>query len=196
MGLYGALVVRPSIGPNFAYTAATQFDPAREFMLLLSEIDPDLHHAVETGATYDFTTLHNRYYMINGRAFPDTVQDNGTSFLPTQPYGALIRIQPNNASNPQAALIRMLNAGAENHPFHPHGNHTQEIAQDGRLLLNGAGTSPARTEHFGETIGSGQTIDYMLRWDTTGTDSSASRSTTTGTRPPTHSRWRRRTTST
>ena len=173
MGLYGALVVRPSIGANFAYTAATQFDPAREFMLLLSEIDPDLHHAVETGATYDFTTLHNRYYMINGRAFPDTVQDNGTSFLPTQPYGALIRIQPNSASSPQAALIRMLNAGAENHPFHPHGNHTQEIAQDGRLLLNGAGTSPARSEHFAETIGSGQTIDYMLRWDRTGTDSSA-----------------------
>ena len=27
--------------------------------------------------------------------------------------------------NPQPALIRMLNAGAENHPFHPHGNHTQ-----------------------------------------------------------------------
>jgi FtsP/CotA-like multicopper oxidase with cupredoxin domain len=173
MGLYGALVVRPSIGSNFAYTAATQFDPAREYMLLLSEIDPDLHHAVETGSTYDFTTLHNHYYMINGRAFPDTVQDNGSAFLPSQPYGALIRIQPNTASKPQAALIRMLNAGAENHPFHPHGNHTQEIAQDGRLLLNGAGTSRASTEHFAETIGSGQTIDYLLRWDTTGTDSSA-----------------------
>ena len=37
------------------------------------------------------TTLHNRYYMINGRAFPDTVQDNGTALLPNQPYGALVR---------------------------------------------------------------------------------------------------------
>jgi FtsP/CotA-like multicopper oxidase with cupredoxin domain len=51
MGLYGALVVRPSIGANFAYTAATQFDPSREYMLLRSEIAPDLHPAVETGAT-------------------------------------------------------------------------------------------------------------------------------------------------
>ena len=171
MGLFGALVVRPSIGASYAYDSSTQFDPAREYMLLLSEVDPALHHAVETGATYDFTTLHNRYYFINGRAFPDTVQDNGTALLPTQPYGALVRIQPNNASSNQPALIRMLNAGAENHPFHPHGNHTREIAQDGRLLLNGAGTARASTEHFGESIGSGQTFDYLLRWDNVSTDS-------------------------
>ena len=60
-------------------------------------------------------------------------------------------------------MIRMLNAGALNHPFHPHGNHTSEIAQDGRLL---GGTGPsASTEHFGETIGAGQTQDFLLRWD-------------------------------
>jgi hypothetical protein len=51
----------------------------------------------------------------------------------------------------------MINVGAVNHPFHPHGNHTRQIAQDGRLV--------ASTEHFGETIGSGQTEDYLLRWD-------------------------------
>ena len=42
---------------RFAYDAATQFDPSREYLLLLAEIDPDLHHAVETGATYDFNAL-------------------------------------------------------------------------------------------------------------------------------------------
>src|SRR5262249_33677661 len=45
MGLYGALIVRPSAGANLAYGPSTQFDPGREYMLLLSEIDPDLHHA-------------------------------------------------------------------------------------------------------------------------------------------------------
>jgi len=166
MGLYGALVVRPTTGANFAYnSAATQFDPSREFVLLLAEIDPELHHAVETGGTYDINTLHNRYFTINGRSFPDTVQDNGSSLLPNQPYGALVRIQPNTASNTQPALVRMLNAGMLNHPFHPHGNHTREIAQDGRLLQNPAGTGSASTEHFGETIASGQTLDFLLRWD-------------------------------
>jgi FtsP/CotA-like multicopper oxidase with cupredoxin domain len=157
MGLYGALVVRPTIGAGYAYNAATQFDPSREYLLLLSEIDPDLHHAVETNKTYDFNALHNRYFAINGREFPDTIQDNGTGLLPNQPYGALVRIQPNTASNPLPALVRMINVGALNHPFHPHGNHTTQIAQDGRLV--------APSEHFAETIGSGQTEDYLLRWD-------------------------------
>jgi hypothetical protein len=160
MGLYGALVIRPAAGANFAYnSASSQFDPGREFLLLLNEIDPDLHHAVETGGTYDVNALHNRYFAINGREFPDTVQDNGSQLLPNQPYGALIRIQPNTASNTQPALLRMINAGLLNHPFHPHGNHTRQIAQDGRLV--------APTEHFGETIGAGQTLDYLLRWDDT-----------------------------
>jgi hypothetical protein len=165
MGLYSALVVRPSLGPNYAYGATTQFDPKREYILLLSEYDPDLHHAVEMGGAYDVTTLHNRYYAINGRSFPDSIQDNGSALNPTQPYGALVRLQPYDpATNSLPALIRMLNAGALNHPFHPHGNHTSEIAQDGRLLLSPTGGS-ASTEHFGETIGSGQTQDFLMRWD-------------------------------
>jgi hypothetical protein len=170
MGLYGALVVRPSLGPNYAYDASTQFDPSREYLILLAEIDPSLHHAVETGGTYDFDNLHNHYYTINGRSFPDTIQDNDSTLLPTQPYGALVRIKPTTASD-QPALIRMIDAGTENHPFHPHGNHTRQIAQDGRLILSPGGGS-ASTEHYGETIGAGQTQDYLIRWDNVSTDSS------------------------
>jgi FtsP/CotA-like multicopper oxidase with cupredoxin domain len=164
MGLYGALIVRPSAGAQYAYGTSTQFDQGREYLLLLSEIDPDLHHAVETGATYDVNSLRNRYFAINGREFPDTIQDNASGLLPNQPYGALVRIQPNTPTNTQPALIRMVNAGMLNHPFHPHGNHMSEIAQDGRVLQSPSGAS-ASTEHFGETIGSGQTQDFLLRWD-------------------------------
>jgi hypothetical protein len=166
MGLYGALVVRPSAGANLAYGASTQFDPGREYLLLLSEIDPELHHAVEVGATYNINALRDRYFSINGRQFPDTIQDNSSTLLPNQPYGSLVRIQPNTATNTQPALIRMINAGLLNHPFHPHGNHTRQIAQDGRLLTSPGGAS-ASTEHFGETVASGQTQDYLLRWDDT-----------------------------
>jgi FtsP/CotA-like multicopper oxidase with cupredoxin domain len=174
MGLYGALIVRPSAGANLAYGSTTQFNPAREFLLLLADIDPFLHHAVETNATYDFNSRNNRYFTINGRSFPDTVQDNGSSLLPNQPYGALVRIRPNSpASNPDPALIRMVNVGVDNHPFHPHGNHTRQIAQDGRPLASPTGGS-ASTEHFGESIGAGQTEDFMLRWDNQSTDTSGS----------------------
>jgi FtsP/CotA-like multicopper oxidase with cupredoxin domain len=164
MGLYGALIVRPNsttcpvvAGTACAYGAATRFNPGREYLLLLSEIDPVLHHAVETNGTYNINARRARYFTINGREFPDTLQDNGTALQPNQPYGSLVRIQPNTGSNTQPALIRMINAGLLNHPFHPHGNHTTQIAQDGRVV--------ARTEHFGETIGSGQTLDYLIRWD-------------------------------
>jgi hypothetical protein len=161
MGLYGALIVRPSAGAGFAYNAAsTQFDPSREYLLLLAEIDPELHHAVELGQPYNFNALLNRYFTINGREFPDTIQDNSSTLLANQPYGSLIRIQPTNladSSSTLPAMVRMINAGVTNHPFHPHGNHTTEIAQDGRLV--------APTEHFGETIGAGQTQDFLLRWD-------------------------------
>ena len=75
----------------------------------------------------------------------------------------------------------MINAGAVNHPFHPHGNHTRQIAQDGRLRRR------RPTEHFGETIGSGQTEDFLLRWDDAGRLES---------RPRTRCRWRSRTTAT
>src|SRR5262245_42521302 len=162
MGLYGALVIRPAACADCAYDPSTRFTPAREFLLLLAEIDPDLHHAVETGGAYDINARHNRYFTINGRSFPDTIQDNGSDLLPAQPYGSLVRLQPNSG----AALLRLINAGKDNHPFHPHGNHTREIAQDGRPL------GAASTEHFGETIGSGQTLDYLLRWDNKATDSS------------------------
>src|SRR5258706_8051056 len=164
MGLYGALVVRPNAttcppvaGTGCAYGASTRYDSGRDYLLLLSEIDPVLHHAVETGGTYDLNARRARYFTVNGREFPDTIQDNGTALQPNQPYGALVRLQPNTATNTRPALIRMVNAGLLNHPFHPHGNHTTEIAQDGRVV--------ARTEHFAETIGSGQTLDYLIRWD-------------------------------
>jgi hypothetical protein len=170
MGLYGVLVVRPVMGANYAYDdASSQFDPTREYLILLADMDPDLHHAVETGGSYDYTLRHDRYYTVNGRNFPDTLLENGTNLLPAQPYGALVRIQPTTLAD-QPALVRMVNAGMDNHPYHPHGNHMTQIAQDARLLLSPEGSS-ASSERFGETIGSGQTEDYLIRWDTSATDS-------------------------
>lgn len=166
MGLYGALVVRPAMGANFAYNdATTQFDPNREYLILLHEIDPTLHRAVELGQAYDVTTLSFDYWTVNGRSFPDSISDNGVVWLPDQPYGALVRVQPYNAAtNALPALIRYANAGMENHPFHPHGNHLRVIARDGRLLRGPAGEDTS-FEDFTRTIGSGQSYDLLFTWD-------------------------------
>ncbi len=156
MGMYGALIVRPTGHADWAYNAATAFNPSEEYILLLAEIDPVLHQAVKLNKPFDFTTKHDRYFTVNGRSFPDTIQENGSALLPFQPYGAMVRMRP-TVPGEAPSLIRMLNAGSDNHPFHPHGNHATQISQDGRLVTP--------TEHFGETIGAGMTEDFTLRWD-------------------------------
>ncbi len=157
MGLAGALVVRPAAGDNFAYNdPATQFDPDREYLLLFHEIDPALHQAVEYGLPYNVTTRHDHYWTINGRGAVDTLLDNNVFWMPNQPYSSLVRIEAGAAL---PALIRYLNAGTVNHPFHPHGNTMKVVGRDGRAL------GAAALENFTTTIGAGQTVDLLFRWD-------------------------------
>ncbi len=175
MGLYGALVVRPpadvATGLPRAYGPGTEYLPNTEFVLLLSEMDPNLHSAVELNQPYDVTTLHPRYWLINGRSFPDTIAPNNAAWLPHQPYGALEHLtvqdlntpDPNNPNN-APALIRYLNAGSRNHPFHPHGENGRLIARDATPLLD-VGGNDLSYETFSFNIGSGQTWDQTYHYD-------------------------------
>ncbi len=162
MGLYGALIIRPTMGPNYAYNdASTEFNPNQEYLLLLHDIDPGLHQAVERGEPLDFNHRKDHYWTINGRSNPDTLNDNFVPWLPNQPYSSLVRVEamdPVTAASTPPALIRYINAGLENHPFHPHGNHLETIAQDGRMW------GSASIESFTRTIGSGQTYDLLFKW--------------------------------
>jgi hypothetical protein len=239
MGMVGALIVRPThvsaaycdgltsaTSPKappttvaYMYDAcSTAYSPNHEFMHLLTEIDPHMHHAIElatcqsllqasntggvltqpdanglmtwtpdgapaptmtcTPATfadpnlltvYDMTTYRPRYWMINGRSFPDTLTPNFSTSVPTQPYGALVHIlptcpapmsfqgsstaqcpnsnptlddgSPNPDYNPLPSVVRFLNGGPVAYPFHPHGDHDSQIGLDGRVLINPHGTS-------------------------------------------------------
>jgi hypothetical protein len=226
MGLVGALIVRPTkvpACPNVPTTGVTvgyvyddcssAYTAGREFMHMLTEVDPHMHLAIEqatcqqmyqavanggtlttdtagmltwtppagsnspvltcTPATvadpnlrdvYDLTQYKARYFMINGRSFPDDLTPNFSTSNPTQPYGALVHISPTcpapmmwqgattvqcpNASatlpdgsanpdyNPLPSLVRFLNGGPVAYPFHPHGDHDSQIGLDGRVLSN------------------------------------------------------------
>lgn len=172
MGLFGALIVRPALGVNFMYNRAdSQFTPEEEFMVLLSEIDPYQHQAVENGKTFNMNNYHPRYWLINGRGFPDSVADNYASWLPDQPYGALARVHPFNNTlptgdpnyHPYPGAIRYLNVGTEDFPFHPHGNNGLVIGRDGRPLEGSAGQDLS-FEKFAINIGPGQTWDVIFKW--------------------------------
>ncbi len=165
MGLFGALIVRPTLGADHAYNRAdSRFTPAEEFMVLLSEIDPYQHQAVEQGRTFNLNNYHPRYWLINGRGFPDSIADNGASWLPTQPYGALAQVAEYDPdTNPYPGLARYLNVGTEDYPFHPHGNNGVVIGRDGRPLAGPAGQDLS-FEKFAINIGPGQTWDVLFKW--------------------------------
>jgi hypothetical protein len=102
--------------------------------------------------------------MINGRVFPDTIAANNSASLPSQPYSALVRIQPASAGNPKPALVRMVSAGARTYPFHPHGNHDKVIGVDARRLWSTDGTQDLTRDEFSLVMVPGQTTDSLVSW--------------------------------
>jgi FtsP/CotA-like multicopper oxidase with cupredoxin domain len=164
MGLFGVLIVRPTLGANFMYNRPdSQFTPTEEFMALLSEVDPYQHQAVETNKVFNMNNYRARYWMINGRGFPDSIADNNASWLPSQPYGALARIYPYDAAaHPYPGVERFINVGTEEFPFHPHANNGLMIGRDGYPLEDGG--QDLSMEKFAFNIGPGQTWDVIFKW--------------------------------
>jgi manganese oxidase len=163
MGLVGALIVRPSAAnpTKQAYGhASTAFD--REYLFLLTEIDPLVHTAVEAGqyATVDTSNFHPVLWFINGRNAPDTMLDAFVPWMATQPYNAMPRMHPG-----EKLLLRVIAAGRDMHPFHTHGNNTLMVARDGRMLESAPGTGPdlASSDFTIKTI-PGQTYDSIFEW--------------------------------
>ncbi|OLB80442.1 MAG: hypothetical protein AUI14_06775 [Actinobacteria bacterium 13_2_20CM_2_71_6] len=165
MGLFGGLVVRPAAHRDWENNRAdSAFEPNHEYLYLLSEVDPDLHLAVERRRGYDFTKFRARYFLINGRSMPDTISPNRAAWLPNQPYGALIHIRPYDAvNNPKPALIRYLNAGSVSYPFHPHGSDEQLIARDGHPAAGPSGQDLSFA-NFLIDVAPGQTADTLMIW--------------------------------
>jgi manganese oxidase len=174
MGLAGALIVRPPT-PNQAYEAIeTRFSPDREYLLMLSELDPLRHQAVleQVNAlpvvrspdwrvdTSSWGAYAPRYWFINGRNSPDTLAAAFAPALPNQPYNSLVQMHPGDN-----VLLRVINMGRDLHPFHHHGNNTWTVARDGRMLKRPASTGPDLAQSdFTLRMIPGQTVDAIWRW--------------------------------
>lgn len=133
MGLYGALVVRPSGAAGTAYgTTATSFD--EESVLVLGEIDPALNNLPDP-STFDMRKFTPRYFLINGRAHPGT--------------------EPIATTGGHDLLLRYVNAGSQYHSMEVLGAHQSIIGLDGSPL-------GAARRYVAETIGPGQTADALV----------------------------------
>jgi FtsP/CotA-like multicopper oxidase with cupredoxin domain len=136
MGLYGALVV----------TGASYPAVAQEEVLVYSEIDPALHDAVAdltygTAAypsTFDYMP---RYFLINGKAYPDTADVAVTT---------------------GDVLLRFVNAGLKTHvPTLEGGLYMSLIAEDGNLY-------PFPIEQYGVELQAAKTIDAVVTVEAAG----------------------------
>ena len=182
MGLYGALIVRPAGHTDLDTTdTATCTKPViaqggkaynhddscydREYLYLLSEIDIHIHQAAEAQASgpgpivLPAGAYHSEYWLMNGRAGPDSMAADGTDILPYQPYGSLTRMHPG-----ERVLVRVVGAGRELHPFHTHGNHARLLAKDGRMLLTESTNQLAGPLLFTIPSLPGGTADAIFQW--------------------------------
>ena len=161
MGLFGAIVVRSGT-PNQAYNHVdTSYD--HEYLFMLSEMDPAIHHKVDMGYSVDNNNYKPVLWFINGRNAPDTMADAEVPWLPNQPYNSLPRVRPGDI-----ALLRFVAASRNSHPFHTHGNHYRLLARDGNLLesVPGAAGADLSIENFTLHAVPGATYDAI--WDWTG----------------------------
>jgi FtsP/CotA-like multicopper oxidase with cupredoxin domain len=132
MGLYGALMLRPSTALRAYESAATAYD--REATLVLSAVDPLFNQAADPLA-FNMYTYRATYWLINGTAYPTT---------PSITAGAGQRL-----------LVRYLNAGFDNTTMALLGAHERVVAREARLL----GTA---FDAAAETIPAGGTEDVII----------------------------------
>jgi FtsP/CotA-like multicopper oxidase with cupredoxin domain len=168
MGLVGALIVRPAaFDPATPATWTAYGDPGtlyeREFLYLLTEMDPQIHRYVEFGQfdQVDTTNYFATNWFINGRNFPDLMADAFVPWLPTQPYNCQPRMKPG-----ERVLIRFVGAGRDLHPMHLHGNNFSAIAVDGRVLSSTGGNNPdLEWKATTKKVVPGQTADLLWTWN-------------------------------
>lgn len=184
MGLFGAIVVRPSSPPancksrpkNTSSLAASAYDHPgtcydREYMFQLSEMDSRIHdqalrqvQACTVGPCPQIVAVtepyHPNYFLLNGRSMPDVMDTSYSPAYAHQPYNANPHMHPG-----ELVLMRIIGQGRWQHPFHFHGNHARVLARDGNLILSAADNSSlAGPLLFTTPTVSGQTQDQIFTW--------------------------------
>ena len=138
-----------------------------EFPIQMGSFDPDFHDASLNVQPLPFAGMRDRYFMLNGRGYPDTINTKVLSTSdplgtdqPSQPINSLV-----TADAGDRVLLRISNLNITE--FYSLGSNLpmQVVALDARLLRDGAGNDMYYTTNS-LTLGGGQSADVII--DTTG----------------------------
>jgi len=140
MGMVGPLFVRPAQDGNdgggdpfkgkYAYNdgdGSTEYD--REFTIFVSELDSRPHELLPNVQEFEWTEYKPDYWLLNGRAYPDTLLPHDDPSLPLQPVSSLIR-----ANAGDRVLLRFSNLGYEQHAIQLPGINFKVVGKDAKLL--------------------------------------------------------------
>ena len=131
------------------------------------------------------------YWLVNGMTFPDTLRtpemplvtydpddpafvagiQSGIVVANGQPAHSGLQQQTMMDAVPdEPILVRIINMGFQAHPLHLHGQHYELIGSDARPLphmqVTGRKGGTAKFEKFTILIGSGETYDTIVNFDT------------------------------
>jgi FtsP/CotA-like multicopper oxidase with cupredoxin domain len=160
MGMTGIVFVTPSTDTATVKSAYGDGDGStryvRQYALLLSEIDPRPHDNLEAVQEFQWVDYKAAYWIINGRAYPDTIKPENDASLPHQPISSLIQANPG-----QRVLLRIVNLGYEQHAMQLTGIPMTVVGEDATLLRGPGGADLSyRTNTI--YVGPGESRDVIF----------------------------------
>ncbi|MEE8482303.1 MAG: multicopper oxidase domain-containing protein [Acidiferrobacterales bacterium] len=118
LGLFGALVVRPSASSKRAWSGGPSFDQQR--LWVINDMDvPRWNDVALSGGNVDTAKYRPNYFLMNGMNGFQAMGDAATA------------IEGNVG---ETFLVRIVNAGQFDQSLHWHGNHFQVISRNGNRL--------------------------------------------------------------
>ena len=165
MGMTGIVFVRPASNPKWAYEAAdTAFD--REYSILLTEFDLSGHWNDAHIQTSDWTNFKPHVWLMNGRAYPDTLEPNGsrddvTGDMNVPDAAPHLQYQPNSsklvAAPGEKVLVRIANLGFQEQTLSMPGVALRTVGSDARYL-----DADRQTVSDTLVIGAGESRDVII----------------------------------
>jgi hypothetical protein len=154
-----------NLTPDYTYNdgdASTCYDV--EYPIQMHGFDPNFHFVGMTFNPELFVDMKDKYFLLNGRSYPDTVAPGPQATISSdgklhysQPLPAIINIPAGGK-----ALLRLVNLSvSEYHTLQSVGVPMKEVGFNAKLLRDQAGNN---TEFYTNsiTLGGGESLDVVL----------------------------------
>jgi FtsP/CotA-like multicopper oxidase with cupredoxin domain len=151
------------VGTKYAYNdgdGSTKYH--REFAFMITELWSAAHYRDAHIQVNDWTDFDPSFWLLNGRAYPDTLAANSDPFVPGsgrlqyQPISSLVTC---NAG--ERVLLRLSNLGYQNHVMSVDNIDLQIVAKDASLLKGRDGTTNYITTNTVD-VGPGESRDVIF----------------------------------